>query len=1551
MQNEIGFTRDKNMFIKMVRDAICKGCGMNPLVGSGVSSDSGIIMGLEFSDYLAFVVQQSTLKEKAWNLRKNGWPSYPNTQTYEKVRIWTFQEFKRFTKSNTGLEVIDDGKRIRRISPVINSFDHLNFPNPPANIRSPDFAPYDSSIAQMNMLLRRGTRKADSYVPLWLKPEQSPTSSDWIREIGVRSLSDWRSTLRFLSRLKQDASGRVILSKPDGSIIDRFNTFITADRQPNLGHKMLAALARPLRMRTILTTNFDTLLEEAFLQSGHYLRKFFVSRLGRLPDPFLVRAQPSIVKIHGELLETRADFSLDSDPSIYDKRRFFRYFVDIKNGREKFQSMMSHVLVLGYSGYDIRTIRMLQYLLDESAHFKPNNQPKIFWICVTEGDVWRVNTYFQRYPKDRIIICRTDRPDLLLLELYQKAALAIPVAGRTYEYNHNVPPRQPDEGPFESYRRSSSQSIHDSGVESFDQLDVSVPSSIKAARDGLAQVASDNIFNRFRGITPSVDRTHPMYDLFKVRNVDDLIKDFNSKNDVDFWSHVSKAIKHKDQVIFFESACSSIEALSLLQSRLSSSDGKRCMWFELADYINSDALLRDVLRTIALRTGRFQREQVILHPLNTALTSIQNLQQEQAITTADMLAEHFTSLCRIYNLTPADWPILIYGRDLAGSCVGWQSTAWEKDTWDQLFVLIGALAMSGFPVLLAHSSSERIQGENDKWDIALKLTGPPLTVGPDNEIESSNNYIHFIKTNDNVDPPNLFTQNARRETRLSVFESTLNTVFRRCLRDRNFRKFVYAVCQFRQSRRPSALFYEAVQPCSFRFNRNGIDNDVLRARNAEESIHYLESHRVFYTKAGGTSWMHRDIRVALKMMLDITPLEQDRMNPASDIQRHYHSVGRTHFWIGDWYEKAFLSTGFSKPLFEALHHYFQAARSAQFAQPKGLMNFDENALRPHRFLLMRSAINAMTKALLVGRPYLKLWMANCHGFPMFDLGNDAPTSNANDNDYEKLIKWLYPKEHLKPSHLNFSRAQKKELSRCYQMFGSVISETQRSIRNESDLQISPDIASVKINDLFSSEVNIRDQLDKVFNSVYRSRSEWNAVTSQLHNLVLERVVHSSENDISQAYLTCLPIGDAPAFVTEDQHAISKGIAIATLSPTFDKLPPLIAIIESIAYAQLRRAKFFGHTFSDELDDRDWQRIDVRDEWLRLTRICNLGIDWCKHLPPNSLRLDLESRIRLHSYYGVGLANLDRFHESHRHLTEALAIQSKHIWTTPRVDQAKLSLRRAEVILTEAHRVSCVLRLLAKNGLILEGSAMKDVTVHQMIRTLQEQGIYQKIEALNSATPKESTTFLNVEMHQSIRACLSIGDTDPTIVVENLRRLLASMLDDAWFCIESAEKSLSGHSQSSLWWGRISLMKLRACGYQLNLWVKSTGYTGEGKTPKTGLSNPTLKMLAYRHRIINPQYIWQVYEAAFLNTIHSSANDKYRECRLVRYVSDCLQVFIHCEDEIDFVNQKCKDLLDRCPSTTEISNPETRSSENNNIIKITQNAVRKVCDLLNIDAQM
>src|SRR5207247_7095989 len=107
-------------------------------------------------------------------------------------------------------------------------------------------------------------------------------------------LGDWRSALQLLSRLvpQLELGGRwrVHGLEPDGSVVDSFFRHLVRGRQPSLAHRLLPSLGSALRFSTILTTNFDDLIEESFANAGETLQRFEVTTQAGLTAALLVLA-------------------------------------------------------------------------------------------------------------------------------------------------------------------------------------------------------------------------------------------------------------------------------------------------------------------------------------------------------------------------------------------------------------------------------------------------------------------------------------------------------------------------------------------------------------------------------------------------------------------------------------------------------------------------------------------------------------------------------------------------------------------------------------------------------------------------------------------------------------------------------------------------------------------------------------------------------------------------------------------------------------------------------------------------------------------------------------------------------------------------------------------------------------------------------------------------------------------------------------------------------------------------------------------------------------
>jgi hypothetical protein len=368
-------------FVELLEREVRRGFSVIPLVGSGLSAPSGVLTGEAFGSYLLCCVWDALRKpsrqERVLSLKDGVWPQVYPPDEINTARAW----------------IADLATQLRENYPARGV---AIFPTPP--IRRAQLLPLEQE--------------------------------------AIGALADWRSTLFFLSRLRSTNHGKCPslyddLGPPDPKVVDSFNHHITRGHTYNLGHQMLSFLTRLLRIRTVLTTNFDTLLEQAFAVAHLRLDVFDVHLAGSLPDPRLVRSQLSLIKLHGSRFETRADLSLDSAPSEEDRKSFVRYF------QGDGASLPAHLLVLGFSGRDRRIISLMSELASRNGDADPS---MIFWVCHRSEDVARVIELAQRFEFASSITVTAGRADLLLFELYQRFVSTLPPAGSTYEFAQYTPP-------------------------------------------------------------------------------------------------------------------------------------------------------------------------------------------------------------------------------------------------------------------------------------------------------------------------------------------------------------------------------------------------------------------------------------------------------------------------------------------------------------------------------------------------------------------------------------------------------------------------------------------------------------------------------------------------------------------------------------------------------------------------------------------------------------------------------------------------------------------------------------------------------------------------------------------------------------------------------------------------------------------------------------------------------------------------------------------------------------------------------------------------------
>jgi len=256
-------------------------------------------------------------------------------------------------------------------------------------------------------------------------------------------MAHWVASLHFLARLaheSEDGKNTIRLTAPDNRIIDSFFSHLTQGKRPSIAHMMLAHLADGLGIDTILTTNFDTLIEDAFARLDIPLVAFDVHQKAGLPSPDLVRSQRSIIKLHGGRYGLRADFTLDQSPSDSDKKAFVQYFGPI--GSPEAHHARKHLLVLGCSGDDQRTCELIRHALRSITDMQ------VYWLCYRpeqkqqEGN-GSIRSRFAEF-ENRVHVQAHPDIGLFLLELYQHLWHSLPPGNVEFPAFWPAPPNPYD---------------------------------------------------------------------------------------------------------------------------------------------------------------------------------------------------------------------------------------------------------------------------------------------------------------------------------------------------------------------------------------------------------------------------------------------------------------------------------------------------------------------------------------------------------------------------------------------------------------------------------------------------------------------------------------------------------------------------------------------------------------------------------------------------------------------------------------------------------------------------------------------------------------------------------------------------------------------------------------------------------------------------------------------------------------------------------------------------------------------------------------------------
>ncbi|OAB78407.1 SIR2 family protein [Cochleicola gelatinilyticus] len=173
------------------------------------------------------------------------------------------------------------------------------------------------------------------------------------------------------------------------------------DKLPSIGYAYLIKLVENNYLKTLFTTNFDDLLNEAFYQYSNE-RPILCAHDSSINSITITSKRPKIIKLHGDYLFDDIKSTLRETESLEEniKNKFIEFSKDYG------------LIVVGYGGNDRSIIDILTYLLKNEEYFKNG----IYW-CLREDS--EINEDLRKLLwKDRVYYVKIDGYDEFMAEVH-----------------------------------------------------------------------------------------------------------------------------------------------------------------------------------------------------------------------------------------------------------------------------------------------------------------------------------------------------------------------------------------------------------------------------------------------------------------------------------------------------------------------------------------------------------------------------------------------------------------------------------------------------------------------------------------------------------------------------------------------------------------------------------------------------------------------------------------------------------------------------------------------------------------------------------------------------------------------------------------------------------------------------------------------------------------------------------------------------------------------------------------------------------------------------
>ncbi|MCB0337810.1 MAG: hypothetical protein KDD62_15945, partial [Bdellovibrionales bacterium] len=270
-------TVSTDKLVTILREAWYAGRPIVPLVGAGMSVDSGMPALSSIIRYVAklqvYLDKRMYLPDPHSRVLLNKIDEKLNSQPWEFITAFGWPD--RFQLNFDVRQALNQTDLNTAIGEALTALAAQIHPGSTWHLND-----YIGRVAEKFEKLNETYAFEGGFLP------KAPSTTKYVDSFAFQVSADWKPLLREVTGHNQ-------------ALIDALFGRLARHRHPGLGHKFLAHLCQLLRVRTLLTFNFDSLIEAAFISEKLSHRVFSMEHGTQLPSVSLLDDSLSVIKMHG----------------------------------------------------------------------------------------------------------------------------------------------------------------------------------------------------------------------------------------------------------------------------------------------------------------------------------------------------------------------------------------------------------------------------------------------------------------------------------------------------------------------------------------------------------------------------------------------------------------------------------------------------------------------------------------------------------------------------------------------------------------------------------------------------------------------------------------------------------------------------------------------------------------------------------------------------------------------------------------------------------------------------------------------------------------------------------------------------------------------------------------------------------------------------------------------------------------------------------------------------------------------------------------------------